>query len=107
MTGARIYTLPAIRERDTVYLEGEWGVQDEFARGSKGSKIHMQYSGREVFMVGSGEAVVRVTRHSESRDVRVTQHTLYDLVETDVSGTHDLTLEVIDGTLDIYTFTFG
>jgi cytochrome c biogenesis protein CcdA/thiol-disulfide isomerase/thioredoxin len=106
-TGARTFVLPAIRERDRVYLEGDWETRDEFARASSGAKIRMQYTGREVFMVASGDAVVKVRRDSEERTVTVSPHRLYELVRSQGSETHDLQLEIVEGTLDIYTFTFG
>ncbi len=119
LVGTRAYELPQILERDTLYLEGMWQTTDEYASGVAPARIRFEYTGKDVFMVASGNgAVVRVLVDGQpistaagvdvvNGDLRVTEERLYHIIDDGAPGAHVLELQIIEGTLEAYTFTFG
>jgi len=92
-------------------LDGRWRIEPERSvAAAASSRLHLRFAARKVFLVlgtkGDAQSVrVRVDgrRH---RVVRVTEHTLYELVQLPRAGEHLLTLDVPKG-VEAYAFTFG
>ena len=117
LIGERAFVLPSRLERDSLYLEGKWTMSDEYASAAAPSRIRIDYTGRDVFFVARGDAQIRVLLDGElvgddaGADVRegevtIDRERLYRLIQGD-GGAHSLEIQIIRGTLDAYTFTFG
>ena len=117
LIGERAFVMPALLERDSLYLEGKWTISDEHASAAAPSRIRIGYTGRDVFFVARGDAQIQVLRDGEPvaegagadvRDGEVTidRERLYRIIEGD-GGLHSLEIQIIRGSLDAYTFTFG
>lgn len=121
--GVQALNLPAAIDRDSLYLEGNWGFRDEFAYDTKGpAKIVYKYSARDVYIVASAEVNVRVKvlldgkpigkRAGEDVDANgiltIKADRLYKVVhDPDGYGEHTLELLIEDPSLRVYTITFG
>jgi thiol-disulfide isomerase/thioredoxin len=97
---------------NTLYLVGEWDIQDEYAENKNaGAKIIFRYQGQKVFIVASAKEDVKLELAREGdklKDVDVKEEMLYRLVE-DPEGYGQYTLEitVTDPGFRAYAFTFG
>jgi thiol-disulfide isomerase/thioredoxin len=117
--GTQNLSLPETIEENKLYLTGEWDIQPEYARNTGNGEIIVKYTAKNVNMVLEGDnATVKVYHDgepiSESRGRSVTDSTvevneerLYNIVRNTDYGTHTLRLQVEQGRLDAYTFTFG
>lgn len=121
--GVKTFTIPQNIEPNMVYFGGEWDITYEYATNtSLGAKIFFLYGAKDVYMVGSADAPVRlrITRDGgislgEQRGadvspegiVTVQEDRLYKLIEGDAYGEHTLEIEVLTPGLKAYTFTFG
>jgi cytochrome c biogenesis protein CcdA/thiol-disulfide isomerase/thioredoxin len=92
-------------------LDGRWRIEPErsIAAGA-GSRLHLRFAARKVFLVLGSERGTRAVRVGVDgrahRTVRVSAHTLYELVRLPSAGVHLLTLELPKG-VEAYAFTFG
>jgi len=92
-------------------LDGRWRIHPERSvAAGRGSRLLLRFAAGRVFLVlGSkhGTRNVRVAVDGRPhRSVRVTEHTLYELVRLSEPGEHLLTLELPEG-VEAYAFTFG
>lgn len=109
--GEQTFSLPELSTMslDQYYLDGTWDITDEYARSVSNSKLVLPYQAGDIFMVAEsvGGATVDVYKGEEKvRTVEVKDPALYTLIE----GGYDvgtLRLEVVGGSMDLYTFTFG
>lgn len=121
--GVSTFTIPERVKSNTVYFGGTWDIKHEYATNtSAGAKIHFLYGAKDVYMVGSADAPVRIriTRDggaspgeergadvSSEGIVTVQEDRLYKLIESDAYGEHTLEIEILSPGLKAYTFTFG
>ena len=121
--GAQTFTLPTSPRLNTLYFGGTWNVQSEYARGTVGSSIEYKYNAHDVYIVATNpEGVVRLRIlrdgvpvkgvagadvDTATGEVTISGDRLYTLIHDTSAGVHTLNIEVIEGTLDAYTFTFG
>lgn len=125
------YTIPESLSRDYFYLSGTWeNLRDGMKLVSDSGQIILPYRAKEVNIVAGGDAELNVTlvpgggtlpeQHwgddvAETRGsgeaqtavVRVGEHDLYNLIQSDEAGTHYLRIEVNDPGFEMFTFTFG
>ena len=92
-------------------LDGRWRVEPERSvAAAAGSRLHLRFAARKVFLVlgtkGGAQSVRVKVDGRRHRVVRVTEHTLYELVQLPRAGEHLLTLDVPKG-VEAYAFTFG
>jgi thiol-disulfide isomerase/thioredoxin len=108
-TTFNIDTLPLTFDRDRLYIQGKWKIDNEFARAeSSGVKIVFKYYGAKVYMVARGDSTVTVKRDGiVVNTVTVKESQLYTLIDDDVPGEHLMELEINRSGLEVYTFTFG
>lgn len=124
-TGKSTFTIPSRTELNTLYLGGEWDIQNEFARTIEaGARIVFPYQAKNVYFVaGSGQPVrIRVLRDGKplgaeaGDDVRVengqsvvtvSDERLYSLIKDSEYGQHTLELIIETPGLEAFTFTFG
>jgi len=119
VSGNQSFDLPENLEENKLYLNGNWNIQPEYARNTGNGEIILEYTAKNVNMVLEGSnATVKVFHDgkeiSESSgdsvsnsEVVVDDEQLYKIVENQDYGTHRLRLQVQEGRLDAYTFTFG
>jgi cytochrome c biogenesis protein CcdA/thiol-disulfide isomerase/thioredoxin len=103
----RAYRLPPRLRDNELAFGGRWRVEDERAVAGRDARLRLDYRGRDVFLVLSGNGAVRVLVDGKpERTVQVHGGRLYTLVERPRSGDHLLELRVAPG-LAAYAFTFG
>jgi len=120
--GAQTFTAPTKAPLNGLILSGTWNITPESATASDaGAKIIYRYSSKDVYFVaGSKEgATVRVTRDgkplgaAKGEDVGadgtvvIKGERLYKLIQDSSYGEHVLEIELLKGTLEAFTFTFG
>lgn len=118
-SGLQNLTLPKNLEANKLYLNGEWNIRPEYARNNASGEIVLRYTAKNVNMVLEGSnATVNVYHNGElitessgdsvqNSKLKVDEERLYKVVENDGYSTNTLRLEVEEGRLDAYTFTFG
>ena len=118
--GMQSFELPENADKNKLYLGGDWNIREEFAENNGSGQILLKYEAKRLNMVLEGNnATVKLYQDGEiisnalGRDVRengtvrVSDEQLYNLVENDDYGEHRFRLEVVEGSLKAYTFTFG
>ncbi len=121
--GVNTFAAPQSIQSNTVYFVGTWDIKLEYATNvTPSAKIFFLYGAKDVYMVGSADAPVRlrITRDggtalgsergadvSPEGIVTVQEDRLYKLIEGDAYGEHTLEIEVLEPGLKAYTFTFG
>lgn len=107
----RAYTLPEVLGEDEVGYGGEWLVAKEYAEAGAGGILGLNFEAQKVFLVMNpveDEGVVRIILDGEVvSEVRVRRDSLYELVELENAGRHELKLEFPDGGVRVFAFTFG
>lgn len=121
MSGAHAFTLPAEFALNRLYLGGTWTIDHESARSEQGGRIVFRYSAQSVHFVAASAAGatvrilidgVPVAQEMAGEDVldaiaTIKGNRLYTLISDDVSAEHTLEIQVVEGVLEAYTFTFG
>lgn len=108
--GTSEFSVPANPTGNRLYLDGTWHVQQEYASAGAGAGITYPFLAQEVYFVAESPdgAEVAVYVDGELVDTITIQASgLYTLVELDTPGPHVLELQITDGTVRAYTFTFG
>lgn len=124
-TGAQSFLRPEDIRSDTLYLVGDWNIEDEYAEAAgAGARIIFRYRAKDVFMVASApqETGITVLRDGEplTEDIgedlsyaenktsgTIEDDQLYKIVEDDEHGEHVLEIIIDDAGLKAFTFTFG
>jgi len=121
--GVQTLTTPASFSLNTLYLDGTWDFEKEYAMNeSAKAKIFFKYRSAKVFLVGDALEGVAITvlRDGKPIDasvagsdvvngkVNVKESRLYNIVNDKAgSGEHTLELLIENSGLHAYTFTFG
>ncbi|MBI4080015.1 redoxin family protein [Candidatus Kaiserbacteria bacterium] len=112
--GVQTLEIPEKLFGNTLYLGGVWNIQTEYAEAAAGASIQFIYSAKNVYMVASSErgARLKVTLDGKPRtdsdaNTTILDEELYPLTEGQSYGTHLLEITIEEGSLKIYTFTFG
>jgi len=115
------YSLPESIQRHNFYLDGIWtNLEGSMKLVSDSGVIFLPYSGKELNIVTSGEADLRIyidglpidssiagTDVGTNGRVHVHEPRLYNLVKTETSEEHTLQIFVDTPEFEIFTFTFG
>ncbi|MBT4124004.1 MAG: cytochrome c biogenesis protein DipZ [Candidatus Pacebacteria bacterium] len=114
-----IYTLPSKLGSNLFAYEGEWTFLSEYSSPEEGSKLHLNFESKEVFLVArpkGGESRFKVYLDGELKSlgedvidgfVTVDSDKLYKIINLPASGRHELQLEFLDSNIEVYAFTFG
>ena len=108
--GVQEAAVPGTLAQDVTYLGGTWNIHDEYAESVGAGTIVLSYRAKVVNIVASSDAPVRVSVVQDGKKVKaitIEDATLYELVRSDESGVHTLELEISEGGLRAFTFTFG
>lgn len=103
-------------------LDGTWTVGKEYSMPDVGAKLHLNFDAGKVFLVmrnSNRNGKVRVFLDGKpipdglagadvtNSEATVSTDRLYDLVKLKSAGKHILTLQFLDGSIEVYAFTFG
>ena len=115
------YNIPSEKRHNYFYLDGKWNnSKDSMKLVSENGLIVLQYNAKQVNIVASNMAELEIFIDGEvvpkdmiGRDlspdskVIVTEPRLYNIVNSSVTETHELTIKVNNPKFEIFTFTFG
>lgn len=109
--GIQNFAFPEKINPNTLYLVGDWNIDDEFARSiSKDAKIIFSYSAKNVYMVASSETGVRINILNDGELIKtltIKDEILYPLIENSDYGDHLFKIQIPEPGLVAFTFTFG
>ncbi len=120
--GAQKLVMPESFDKNNLYLSGTWSFNLEYAETSDTSaKIIYKYNAKNVYFVASSVdgADLKILLDAKpittgkggdvnaDSTVRIKENRLYKIVEGADYGEHTLEIDITNGTLDAYTFTFG
>jgi len=121
VAGEQTFTRPSTINPNTLYLVGNWNIEDQFAEnGEADDRIIYKYNAQNVYFVASSLPGVTLTvlrdgipvttergaDVSASSTVTIQAPRLYKLIQESQAGTHTLELIIHGPKLDAYTFTF-
>jgi len=117
------YTKPTILPDNYFAYEGLWTMGYQTSIPKKGSKLHLNFNAKEVFLVmkpTDGKSSVKVylnglVVNAENKGEDVTDNgvvnldkdRLYKLIKLTLPGKNNVTIEFLDDNTEIYAFTFG
>jgi thiol-disulfide isomerase/thioredoxin len=117
------YTIPDDTKivPNRIYLAGEWkNNADHMELQSEVGRILLSYSAKAVNIVAGGKSELHILENSSSIDdsssgtdisedgtVKIDGQRLYNIVEHEGYGNHQIAIEVAGRGFQIYTFTFG
>lgn len=111
LTGLQSFKAPKEIELNSLYLVGDWLVQSEYASNvSSGAKIIFKYSARKAYIVAGADKELTIKIRQDGQDLKtmlVQEKKLYQLTDNGTLETHTLEIEIPEGSLDAFTFTFG
>lgn len=120
-TGEQVFMLPDAPLPDTLYLDGVWDIDTEYAVSQRDAQVEFRFTAQDVYMVAAAPKAVPVRVYLDGvplsnaqagADVQagivtIGEERLYHLIELPVFGTHTLRLETEAEGVRAYTFTFG
>lgn len=115
------YTIPNSLQLDHFYLNGTWAnLEGSMKLVSESGSIILRYVGKEVNIVTSGDADLRISIDGMPIDIsmygtdvmgngqmHVHEPRLYNIVQTNMSEEHTLEIFVETSGFEVYTLTFG
>lgn len=106
------YTNPKVLPLNRFSYSGDWRIAREYSAPTQNAILTLNFDAKNVFLVMrptaelSGKVKVYLDG-SFVKEVLVESDSLYQLIELDSAGQHQLKLEFIDSNTEIYAFTFG
>ncbi len=116
------YSIPENLPLNSFAFEGEWNIEEENAKPSKGAALEYKFNAKNVYLVLnalSGSSNVKIILDGEVVDakrqgidvaqgtVEVTKNKLYHLIKLSTSEIHIMRIEFLDGNAAAFAFTFG
>ena len=115
------YNIPSETRQHYFYLDGKWNnSKDSMKLVSENGLIVLQYNAKQVNIVASNTAKLEifidgefVPKHMIGMDltpdskVIITEPRLYNIVNSNVTESHELVIKVNDPKFEIFTLTFG
>ena len=120
--GMHVLTFPDKVTPNTLYLDGKWDIQPEYAETKSAAKVRFFYKAKSVYFVAHADVPIRVKITRDGGQVlgdergsdvdaegyvTVKEDRLYKLIESKEYGAHILELQIPGNGLKAYTFTFG
>ncbi len=109
-SGTQTFSLPPVVERNKLYLQGTWDIQDQYAENQGYATIIYRYDAKNVYMVASAQPPVMINVSVDKLplvELTISDNKLYTLVQGKDYGEHVLRITIPKKGLDAYTFTFG
>ncbi|MBI5018690.1 cytochrome c biogenesis protein DipZ [Candidatus Gottesmanbacteria bacterium] len=117
------FTAPVSLPKNSFALSGAWTIGAERATPQTGATLTYRFDAKEVFLVmrpsPNAKGGLRVyldgkvvTDENKGEDVtegnvKITSDRLYKLIKLPKAGSHILKLEILDGDIELFAFTFG
>ena len=115
------YQLPDQFKQHYFYMEGMWkNNNDGMKLVSDSGKIVLNFNAKQVNIVADGNAVLNIQydggmipESSRGQDIDsngnvvISEPRMYNLIELDKEGPHDIIIEIAESDFEIFTFTFG
>ncbi len=120
--GIQNFTLPDAIEPNSLYLGGIWNIMPEYIESQDNSSILFRYSSNDIYMVARAKTSARIKIYRDGKPVgnfagadvdpntseaHIQEDRLYKLIHDTTPGVHTIRIQVEEGTLYAYTFTFG
>ncbi len=123
--GGQVFTTSARVDLNTLYLVGDWDIQEEYAENvSVGARFVFRYKARDVYFVAGADKGVRVEVLRDGKPLgseagediiikdrksflNVQEERLYKVVKDMRTEEHTLEFIIQDSRLRAFTFTFG
>ena len=110
VSGTQTLALPKSFVANTLYLEGVWNVQEEYAEAKGTASVAFKYDAAKVHLVASAPTPIKVTVLIDgvpTKTITISEERLYTLVDDEQAEAHLLELRVNTPGLRLYAFTFG
>lgn len=110
LKGVQMLSVPETLEPNTLYLDGTWNFEDEYAQNVGIGKIVFSYKAGNVYMVASASEPIDVDVYQDGvfvKTVTIQKDELYTIMENETPDGHTLELRVKREGLKAFTFTFG
>ncbi|MEZ4156817.1 MAG: cytochrome c biogenesis protein CcdA [Candidatus Paceibacterota bacterium] len=107
--GPSNFVIPDDTETNALYLGGGWEIFEEYAHAASEPSVYYKFEAKNVYVVARSKAggSIRVFLDGELiKTVNVQEEELYQLIELEEYGEHELILDV-DSNIDLFAFTFG
>jgi len=115
------YQLPEKMKPHYFYMEGMWkNNNDGMKLISESGKIILNFNAKQVNIVASENAVLKIEYDgneipeeirgidvSSDSMVKISEPRLYNLIDSELEGTHEIIIQVQTPGFEIFTFTFG
>ena len=119
-SGLQTFTVPDVKNLNTLYLGGTWDIKAEHAESVKESRVIYLYNAKKVYIVASGTEPVNIevwqdgalVETKAGEDVRkgivtIQESKLYKLINNASPGEHTLELRIPGSGVMLFAFTFG
>ena len=121
-SGNQTFTLPDSLNENTLYLDGSWDIQPEYAQSLGPATIEYAYDAHDIDFVASAATPVTLDITLDGKPVGslagadvdpktskavIQSNRLYNLVHDATPGPHTIQIKVEGAGLQAYTFTFG
>jgi thiol-disulfide isomerase/thioredoxin len=111
-TGLKTFSAPTTILPNTLYLVGDWDIDQEFAQSkSVNAKIIYKYNAKNIFFVAGADTEIPITVMQDGKvvgaPIKVKNSTLYTLVKNPEAGEHTIEIVIPTAGLNAFTFTFG
>lgn len=113
------YNAPEKLEYNAFALDGDWTINQTYAVPQKNASLFYHVDAKDVYLLmkpEAGEPTVKILVDNkiqfEGVDVKdgkvtVDKSRLYHIAHFDTPGEHVVTIQFLDGNVQVYTFTFG
>ena len=115
------YTLPEQFRQHYFYMDGMWkNNRDGMELISDSGKIILNFNAKQVNIVAANEAILQITYDgslipTEIRGqditldgtVKISEPRLYNIIESEDEGPHEIIISIESSGFEIFTFTFG
>ena len=115
------YKLPKQFKQNYFYMDGMWkNNNDGMKLISDSGKILLHFNAKQVNIVASNDAILKITYDgnsipSEDRGqdvtlegtIKISEPRLYNIINSELEGPHEIIIEVKNPGFEIFTFTFG
>jgi len=115
------YKLPDQFKQHYFYMDGMWeNNKDGMKLAGDSGKIVLNFNAKQVNIVADGNAILKIEYDGgiipiDSRgydinsngEVIISEPRLYNLIELDQEGPHEIIIKVAEPNFEIFTFTFG
>lgn len=107
-TGTQTFSYPELQAKDSFSLQGAWKIADKhITPDTAPATLRLDYHGRQVNLVISGEGTLKVTRNGETTTHNISGvPNALEVVRTTDTSAGIVEFEVSPG-LQLYSFTFG